>query len=172
MYTFAIRYDDTIGNERRVLTLRMAGSLKDDNVWSALRWVASSFGEPLEEMAGCALRRMAGVREGSQEPDVLRITRRIYCCAATQVSAEIKSSVYCAGGISTCKKKHVCLTRERRPSPLHWYPFRLHRRASESPYFHQNRLMARATATRSKRGSTSCSGSSRRHRRHRDRCES
>ena len=42
LYTFAVRYDDSTGNERRVLTLRMVGPLKDDGVWTALRWVASS----------------------------------------------------------------------------------------------------------------------------------
>lgn len=42
LYTFAIRYDDTIGAERRILKMRIVGPLEDRNVWAALRWVASS----------------------------------------------------------------------------------------------------------------------------------
>ncbi|CBN78377.1 LRR-GTPase of the ROCO family, putative pseudogene (Partial), partial [Ectocarpus siliculosus] len=39
LYTFVIRYDYAVGDERRIL---MFGPLQDDRVWKALRWVASS----------------------------------------------------------------------------------------------------------------------------------
>ncbi|CAM9502576.1 unnamed protein product [Ectocarpus fasciculatus] len=42
LFTFVIRYDAAVGDERRVLTMRMFGPLQDDRVWAALRWVASS----------------------------------------------------------------------------------------------------------------------------------
>ncbi|CAM9834872.1 unnamed protein product [Ectocarpus sp. 6 AP-2014] len=42
LYTFVIRYDYAVGDERRILSMRMFGPLQDDRVWAALRWVASS----------------------------------------------------------------------------------------------------------------------------------
>ncbi|CAB1104970.1 unnamed protein product [Ectocarpus sp. CCAP 1310/34] len=42
LYTFVVRYDSAVGNERRILSMRMFGPLQDNRVWAALRWVASS----------------------------------------------------------------------------------------------------------------------------------
>lgn len=42
LFTFFIRYDQEFGAERRMLTVRMFGSVEDDGVLAALRWVASA----------------------------------------------------------------------------------------------------------------------------------
>lgn len=41
LYTFFIRYDDTCGADKRVLEMSMFGPL-DGELWTALRWIASS----------------------------------------------------------------------------------------------------------------------------------
>lgn len=42
LYTFIIRYDNTMDDGRRILRVRMFGPLEDSRVWPALGWVASS----------------------------------------------------------------------------------------------------------------------------------
>lgn len=84
LYSFVIRYDKTIGKERRVLSLRIFGPLDDARVWAALRWVASAMISVSREWRGVLWEGWPECAEGHIEKTYLvtpdKVGNQTYVC--------------------------------------------------------------------------------------------
>lgn len=85
LYEFIIRYDKTVGDNRRVLSFRMFGPLSDDRVWAALRWGASAMIGVSREWRGVLWEGWPVCAEGHTErlylvtPDKVRVSAPVLC---------------------------------------------------------------------------------------------